>query len=182
MYEGDQVIECAFLIGAYCRANPQKPFAVGGDLHDRLKIVGCQSWQRYLDYHERRKRFGNEAVEGSTEGRTASTSESTQPGSSSMAKRACEGPVPREHPLSELPLTEMGRGRGSPCIERRHDETVPMPVLQAGNDGKGTETDHRPAGSYLNGVSCCICKEQATVTDMGLPYCDKCGRKLGLIK
>ena len=42
--------ECGFLVGAKCKADPNNPFIVTDDFHRRLKIVGCQSWSKYLDW------------------------------------------------------------------------------------------------------------------------------------
>jgi len=42
--------ECGFLVGAQCKADPKKPFFIDKRFHDNLKIVGCASWSKYLDY------------------------------------------------------------------------------------------------------------------------------------
>ena len=63
MFENGDTIECAFLIGAKCMANPKNPFVIDSRFHNQIKRVGCQSFQRYLDYAKRREEHGNESVE-----------------------------------------------------------------------------------------------------------------------
>ena len=53
MITDNGLIECGFLVGAKCKANPNHPFIVDRSFHDNIKIVGCQSWGRYLDYGSR---------------------------------------------------------------------------------------------------------------------------------
>lgn len=50
MQTKDGLVECGFLIGARCRADPKRPFVVDRHFHDHIKIVGCASWGKYLDY------------------------------------------------------------------------------------------------------------------------------------
>jgi len=48
--------ECGFLVGAQCKADPKNPFAVTSDFHKKLKVVGCASWSKYLDYRRDNER------------------------------------------------------------------------------------------------------------------------------
>jgi hypothetical protein len=154
MVENGEIIECGFLIGGKCRANPNKPFHVSGFFLENIKIVGCQSYQRYLDYATRREKHGDEAVDGK-EGTDSRT----------------------ERPVQELSEPEMGRNRD---IERGHERgqvSLPVSVLQESNHSKGNPADNRPTGSYLK---CGFCDGEAVVTDCGIHYCKKCAEKMGL--
>lgn len=42
--------ECAYLIGTKCKADPKNPFWVTSDFHSKLKVVGCASWSKYMEY------------------------------------------------------------------------------------------------------------------------------------
>lgn len=53
----DGVKECGFLVGSKCMANRQHSFIVSADFIRRLKIVGCSSWSRYLDWEEKNGNF-----------------------------------------------------------------------------------------------------------------------------
>ena len=46
----DGILECGFLVGGKCKADPNHPFWVDSHTHDILKTVGCASWSRYLEY------------------------------------------------------------------------------------------------------------------------------------
>lgn len=46
--------ECGFLVGAVCKADKNHPFWVNKQIHDAIKIVGCQSWNRYLEWNDRK--------------------------------------------------------------------------------------------------------------------------------
>lgn len=63
MFVNGETIECAFLVGAKCMANPKRPFHIDSRFHNQISVVGCQSFQRYLDYAKRREKFGEESVE-----------------------------------------------------------------------------------------------------------------------
>ena len=42
--------ECGFLIGSKCMKDPNRPFFITIDVHKALKIVGCASWSKYMEY------------------------------------------------------------------------------------------------------------------------------------
>jgi hypothetical protein len=150
-------VECGFLVGSMCRANPSNPFWIDSGFHNRIKTVGCQSWQRYIDYGERRERFGQVALD----------TERTAEGPSET------GPFLGPGPLPELQVPEMGNGG----LNRRKD-TVPMRVLQEGSaSGRSNCTDNKPVGSNL---TCVVCKKPAVASDQGWWYCIDCATKLGL--
>jgi hypothetical protein len=83
--------ECGFLIGAKCKADPNKPFIIDKRFHDNLKIVGCASWSKYLDYgreHERTNKMqelpvkhplGGDRDSDSRENRESEQSEESPP-------------------------------------------------------------------------------------------------------
>lgn len=48
----DGLEECGYLIGAVCKADKKKPFIVTGDFHRKLEIVGCQSFNKYLEWSD----------------------------------------------------------------------------------------------------------------------------------
>jgi hypothetical protein len=48
--------DCGFLVGAKCKADQNNPFTVTADFHRKLKIVGCASWSKYLDYRREDER------------------------------------------------------------------------------------------------------------------------------
>lgn len=146
-----EIVECGFLIGSKCMANPKKPFHVSGFFLDNLKVVGCSSFQRYLDYDERRKRHGDTAVEG-TDSRA-------------------------EYPVQELSESEMGKRRTTERGQERGQMPLPMPILPQDNHCEGNPPDERPSGSYLK---CSFCDGESVTTDCGIHYCKKCAEKMGL--
>lgn len=121
MVVDDELEECGFLIGARCKADPENPFWVTFELTKRLKIVGCNSWQRNLDYDERRKRHGENSV-----GKEAS-------GNSKEGR-----PERTTDPLCGLPLNELENNRA--C--RKYDP-VPMRVLSQSTHSKGNPNDNK---------------------------------------
>lgn len=149
----EEIVECGFLVGSKCMANPKKPFHVSGFFIDNLKVVGCASFQRYLDYDERRKKHGDEAVDG--EGKESR----------------------RERPVQELSESEMGKRRAVERGQERGQVPLPMPILQEDNHCEGNPADNRPSGSYLK---CSFCDGEAVKTDCGIHYCKKCAEKIGL--
>jgi hypothetical protein len=42
--------KCGYLVGGFCKRNPERPFLVTRDIFAALKIVGCSSFGKYLDY------------------------------------------------------------------------------------------------------------------------------------
>jgi hypothetical protein len=50
MYTTDGTVECGNMVGARCKADPNHPFVVTGEINRALRIVGCTSWSRYLNY------------------------------------------------------------------------------------------------------------------------------------
>ena len=46
----DGKVECGYLIGNMCKANRDHPITITKQIHDALKVVGCQSWSRYLEW------------------------------------------------------------------------------------------------------------------------------------
>jgi len=168
MQTKDGYNECGFLCGSICRANPQKPFWVSGDFHDRIKTVGCQSWQRYLDYDERRKRYGNEAVseERGTEGRTA-------------------GADRREVQVSELHIQSELESHitGGDCRQGRQDGCETPPSMRILQENRGNEIGRNPEVKQpprQNLGTCNFCKEPAVTSDSGLLYCSEHAKKMGL--
>jgi len=169
MYTKDGLIECGFLCGSVCRANPQRTFWVSGDFHDRIKTVGCQSWQRYMDYDERRERYGQQALNGietSTEGRTEAGDRGAVPLQSLPVK-----------PQLETGITDSGRGAKE---FNNQSLSPPVSVLSEGNcDGQREHPKvEQPAGCNLG--TCSFCKAPATVIDIGLRYCPDHAKRMGL--
>lgn len=157
MFEGDELIECGFLVGGTCRANPKKPMRIDQYTNRLLSIVGCQSYQRYLDYGERRKRFGTEAVTGTDEG------------------TSCSKANWRENPVQKLQEPEVGGSRGTESGDG--SKTVPMRVLPQNPYCEGHPVHDQPTGHDLK---CKFCGEPAVKTDCGIHYCKKCAEKIGL--
>jgi len=62
MFVGDERIECGFLVGSVCKANKENSITINGDYLRLLKVVGCQSFQEFMDYEKRRKNFGDDKV------------------------------------------------------------------------------------------------------------------------
>lgn len=50
MQTEDGLLECGFLLGAKCTKDPNNPIWVSNDATRLLKIVGCASWSRYMEY------------------------------------------------------------------------------------------------------------------------------------
>jgi len=48
------VLECGYLIGNICKADRDHPVTITKQIHDALKVVGCQSWSRYLEWNDRK--------------------------------------------------------------------------------------------------------------------------------
>jgi hypothetical protein len=152
-YETEEgVSECGFLIGIYCMANPGRKFQVTKDFHDRLKIVGCESFNRYMDYGERRERFGKDSVENGSE----------------RSEGNCQGR--RIDTVQEMSKPEMAGDRHSERSER--GQTVPMRVLQQGCDSTEHPKDDGSVGSDMTEKpKCSVCGEDAVANDGGLFYC-----------
>lgn len=49
-HDGKELVECGYLVGAYCKRDPKKKFFVDYRFRDNLGIVGCMSFGKYLDY------------------------------------------------------------------------------------------------------------------------------------
>lgn len=154
---------CGFLIGCVCKANPAKPIWIDGQRFALLKVVGCASFQEYLDYDERRKRHGSEAV-GKDRG--------TEDGAESSSESCGEGDMARK--VQKLQVDQLG-GSGS----RGRQETLPMQELQEDNPREGNPEDRQPADT---GIKCIACGKPAVVQDQKCWFCRTCGKKLGLIK
>jgi hypothetical protein len=54
MITEDGIIECGYLVGGYCKADPKNPVRINKWVHDALKIVGCASWNKYLEWSDER--------------------------------------------------------------------------------------------------------------------------------
>jgi len=150
--------ECGFLIGNVCKANHYHEFRITADFLRCLKIVGCQSWSRYIDYDERRERFGNEAVNDkangeSTEGRKPHT-------------KTCE--YSKLHEMQELSESEMGSNRGCGNEGRT---VVPMHILQEDSDNERHTKDNRSIGDHMKHIQCFICGKNATTSHKGIWLC-----------
>ena len=50
----DGKTECGYLIGMYCKADRNHPFIVTRQINEALAIVGCQSWNKYLEWSDER--------------------------------------------------------------------------------------------------------------------------------
>ena len=151
---------CAFLIGSRCFADPARPFWIDSSFSMRIKIVGCQSWQRYLDYYERRKRFGKESVGKDTrneEGRTEGS---------------------RTNEVQEVSFPKMDRC--GDCERNQRGPPVPVRVLQPGSDCPVDTPDNGPPSRNLG--ECTVCKKPAVIEDMWQRYCFSCALKLGLVE
>lgn len=159
--------ECGFLCGAKCRADPKNPFVVTGDFHDRLKIVGCQSWQRYMDYGERRERFGEDpdkkdGTDGRKEGKTECGSGRTLPVHEVSVQQALGLRWPNSR--------DQQQGKVSPS----------MRVLQEGCDAGHRDDSGVKQPTRCDLGTCGFCKEPAEVVDMGVRYCRIHAVKMGL--
>lgn len=158
MIIGDERIECGFLVGSICKANKEQPITINGDYLKLLKVVGCQSFQEYMDYEKRREAFGNQAVgkEGSPFG------------------TPCESRETNQMPL--LSQSEMGRDRNGK--RQIGNKTIPMSAMQESSTCEGDSPDGRPVSDDLK---CGFCNNFAVLKDCGIRYCEKCATKLGLI-
>ena len=145
--------ECGFLIGNVCKANHDHEFRITADFLRCLKIIGCQSWQEHIDFDEREKRFGHEAVRDgkSTEKRTAT----------------CEADR-RVHEMQELSELEMGSNRGCGNEGRT---VVPMHILQEDSDNERHTKDNRSIGDHMKHIQCFICGKNATTSHKGIWLC-----------
>lgn len=47
----DGIIECGYLVGGYCKSDPKNPVRINKWVHDALKVVGCASWSKYLEWN-----------------------------------------------------------------------------------------------------------------------------------
>lgn len=159
--------ECGFLCGSVCRANPNRPFTITGEFHRYISVVGCQSWQEYIDYGERRERFGQAALNGIS-GNTAA--KGTESGTAASGRTVQVSGLQVQSKL-ETRGDDIGRSASSP-----------MRVLQEGCTNELGEHPplEQPAGPDLG--TCSFCKEPAVAVDMGLKYCPLHGKKMGLIK
>jgi hypothetical protein len=174
MYTKDGLVECGFLCGSVCRANPQRTFWVSGDFHDRIKTIGCQSWQRYMDYDERRERYGQQALTGE-ESRTETSSE----GRTETIDGGCTLPVQELQVKSELGSCGTGNIPGTTGKDG-HPLPPPVRVLQTGcNDGVAKHPGVEQS-SGCNLGTCSFCKAPATIIDMGLRYCPDHAKRMGL--
>jgi hypothetical protein len=145
----DGLDECGFLIGNICKANHDHEFRITADFLRCLKIVGCQSWQRYLDYDERKERFGNEAVR--SEGRTAT----------------CEADR-KVSEVQELPKHNELEGDRE-CHRRKNP--IPVWILQTGCDLDNITKDHRHSGNDMKHIQCFVCSKNATANHKGFWLC-----------
>ena len=154
-FENDERIECGFLVGSKCKANKEKNLTITGDRLELLRVVGCQSFQRYFDHAQRREKFGEEAV-GKERGEEPFT-----------------GRTANQMPL--LPESEVGTYRGDKPIGK----PVSMHILQEGSDCEGNTVDGGPVSGDLK---CKFCGKSAVIKDCGISYCNNCAKKLGLLK
>ena len=146
----DGLDECGFLIGNICKANREKEFRISADFLRCLKIVGCQSWQRYLDY-ERRERIGNSESDNAVG--ECKDSRENRPRTTASHDR-------KQHEMSELQQPEMGMCRN--CWRNYGNKTVPMRILQEDSDCNGNTNDNRSIGKNMTPhLQCFICGKNA---------------------
>lgn len=145
MVTDDGLQECGFLIGNICKANREKEFRISADFLRCLMIVGCQSWQRYLDYDERSKRFGTiTATKNQTDGK-----EGRKPYTAT-----CEADRKLQE-VRELQQRQVDGDRSSGRNDR--EKTVPMRILQENSDSDGNTLDDRSVGHHMKHLTCFIC-------------------------
>ena len=139
--------ECGFLVGAKCKADPNHPFVVDRHFHDHLKIVGCASWSKYLDYSSEsyRREHGRETNQ--------------------MQKLS----------LPELGR-DWNSNNGESRENKDAENPLPMHVLQENPDGgREAESGRRPTGEHLiDEPICSVCGTRSVVKHSdGNRYCYK---------
>ena len=165
MPDKDGLNECGFLIGNVCKANHDYEFRITADFLRCLKIVGCQSWQEYLDYGTRRERFGNEAVDGKINDETY--------GRSTEDRKPRTATCEQDRKLSEMQELSKHQVAGDrDCGRNNGKETVPMRVLQANSDLDGITKDHRHYGNdIMRHTTCFVCGVNAVANHKGIWLC-----------
>jgi hypothetical protein len=120
--------ECGYLIGNICKADRNKPIRITGEIHNALKVVGCSSWSRYLEWeHERTNTVPELPVKQVGDGRDSP---------------ALPGSIEGRHPLPMHVLQEGNSGeRGNPGIKESSGRDIMTPCDICGKQSIVKESD-----------------------------------------